>query len=180
MFCDGACINSGQRDSGVDPQGGCGIVFNCKEIMPNGFHVPLENNGIPHTSNRAELRAVIHGLGLRFWPGEGFESLVIACDSEYVVSGIADRLQKWIRRGWKTSAGKPVANQDLWKVLLEKLRELEGAGCHVQFWKIPREWNEADECAKAAAQVRVSVMMLLMAWLTNVTGEPLTDHRVAN
>ncbi|RPB29016.1 ribonuclease H-like protein [Terfezia boudieri ATCC MYA-4762] len=152
MFCDGACSNNGWGgNSVVEPRGGCGVVFTCKEIMPNGLSSPLEINGIPHTNNRAELRAVILGLDLRFWPGGGFESLVIACDSEYVVLGICDRLQTWIKRGWQTSAGRPVANIDLWKELLERLRELEKVGCHVQFWKIPREWNEADKCAKQAA-----------------------------
>ncbi|KAF8423041.1 ribonuclease H-like domain-containing protein [Tirmania nivea] len=153
MFCDGACINNGQGGTGVEPRGGCGVAFTCKAIMPNGLSMPLEFNGIAHTSNRAELRAVILGLCLRFWPGEGFESLVIACDSEYLVLGITKRLQTWIKRGWKTSSGRPVANMDLWKALLERLRDLEESGCHVQFWQIPREWNEADEYAKRAAEV---------------------------
>jgi len=154
MFCDGACSNNGRGgDGGVQPRGGCGVAFTSKEDTIKALSRPLEFNGIPHTSNRAELRAVILGLDRRVWTGEGFESLVIACDSEYVVLGITERLQTWIRRGWRTSAGTPVANADLWKELLERLRVLEGRGCHVQFWQIPREWNEADEYAKKAAAV---------------------------
>ncbi|KAF8455555.1 ribonuclease H-like domain-containing protein [Terfezia claveryi] len=153
MFCDGACSNNGWGVNNiVEPRGGCGVVFTSKEVMPNGLSKPLEINGITHTNNRAELRAVILGLSLRIWPGEGFESLVVACDSEYVVLGISERLGTWIKRGWKTSAGRPVANTDLWKELLERVRGLEKRGCHVQFWQIPRGWNEADECAKKAAK----------------------------
>ena len=37
--------------------------------------------------------------------------------------------------------------------LEKKLREMEKRGMLVQFWKIPREWNEADEYAKAGAVV---------------------------
>ena len=61
MFCDGACSNSGQGggDSGVEPRGGCGVVFTSKEKMPNGLNCPLGNSGTPHTNNRAELRAII-------------------------------------------------------------------------------------------------------------------------
>ena len=54
-------------------------------------------------------------------------------------------LRYWAREG------SPVANQDLWKKLEGKLREMEKKGMLVKFWKIPREWNEADEYAKAGA-----------------------------
>jgi len=159
MFCNGACISNEQGgNSGVEPRGGCGVVFSGREIMPNGLDSPLENNGIPHSSNRAALHAVILGLNLQFWPGGGFESMVIACDSEYVVLGVTEWLQKWIKRGWKNSAGRPVANADLWNKLLERLRELENDGCHVQFWQIPREWNEAYGCANKAAEVNSSLI----------------------
>lgn len=42
-------------------------------------------------------------------------------------------------------------NRDLWEALFDKLRELEAIGCLVQFWAIPRAWNEADKYAKEAA-----------------------------
>jgi len=121
--------------------------------MSDGINVPLENNGIPHTSHRAELRAAILGLALMYWPVGGFDSIVIACDSEYVVLGITERLRAWIKRDWKTGTGAPVANADLWKILLKELRDLEGSGCQVQFWQIPCEWNEAGEGAKKAVEV---------------------------
>lgn len=50
--------------------------------------------------------------------------------------------------GWKATARTPVANQDLWKILLENVRKLEELGCHIQFWQIPREWNEAGRYAE--------------------------------
>ncbi|KAF8441898.1 ribonuclease H-like domain-containing protein [Kalaharituber pfeilii] len=153
MFCDGACSNNGTNEDGrVQALGGCGVVFTCNEVG-QGIKLALENDGTTHTSNRAELRAIILGLGLRYWPGEGFESLVIATDSEYVVLGITERIHRWIENGWMTAEGRPVANKDLWEELLEKVRELEEGGCHVQFWQIPREWNEADKYAKEATSV---------------------------
>ena len=68
-----------------------------------------------------------------------------------MVNGISKWILKWRKNGWKTSSGSPVANQDLWNMLEEKLRKMEESGMLVQFWKIPREWNEADEYAKAGA-----------------------------
>jgi ribonuclease HI len=44
----------------------------------------------PATSNRAEMLAVINALLIHFWMGEGFERIVIATDSEYVVRGICE------------------------------------------------------------------------------------------
>ncbi|KAF8801233.1 ribonuclease H-like protein [Phlegmacium glaucopus] len=149
MFVDGSALGNGLPTA----RAGYGVVF-----APLQWFSPisdrLEQDGNPQTSNRAELRAVLASLTLRFWAGEGFPRIVLACDSEYVVKGISVWIFKWRRNGWKTVAGNPVANQDLWKKLEAKLREMEGKGMLVQFWKIPREWNEADEYAKAGA-VRV-------------------------
>ena len=65
------------------------------------------------TNNRMELLAAIMAL----------EALTAPCavslytDSQYVQKGIGEWLPNWIRRGWKTAAGDPVKNQDLWQRL---------------------------------------------------------------
>lgn len=111
----------------------------------------LEGDG-PETSNRAELRAAIAALTLREWDGEGFDTVVLACDSEYVVLGLSERIQKWIERGWRTASGSPVMNRDLWEMLLAELERKNMAGIMVKFWWIPRGSNEeADRLAKAGA-----------------------------
>jgi len=148
MFVDGSSLNNGSPDA----RAGFGVVF-----APLDWFSPisrrLEQDGNPQTSNRAELRAVLASLTLRFWAGEGYSRIVLACDSEYVVKGISEWILKWRKNGWKTTTGGSVANQDLWKKLEGKLREMEKRGMLVQFWKIPREWNEADEYAKAGAVI---------------------------
>ena len=148
MFVDGSALNNGSPNA----RAGYGVVFAPLEWF-SPISSPLEQDGHPQTSNRAELRAVLASLTLRFWAGEGFSRIVLACDSEYVVKVISEWIVKWRRNGWKTTTGSPVANQDLWKKLEEKLREMEKKGMLVQFWKIPREWNEADEYAKAGAVI---------------------------
>jgi len=40
-------------------------------------------------------------------------------DSEYVMKGMTEWIEGWQKRGWKTSAKKPVLNQDLWQKLLK-------------------------------------------------------------
>ena len=65
------------------------------------------------TNNRMELMAAISGL----------EALTEGCgitlftDSQYVRQGITEWMPSWVRRSWKTAAGAPVKNRDLWERL---------------------------------------------------------------
>ncbi|KAE8341835.1 hypothetical protein BDV24DRAFT_163058 [Aspergillus arachidicola] len=151
IYTDGACLDNG----GANPKAGCGIIF--KPDDAGYLRFPLENEGPtgeahPQTSNRAELRAVIAALRFRFWTGEGFNSLVIATDSEYVVEGVTSWVRGWIRRGWKTSMGAAVKNRDLWECLLGEMEKWDSNGMQVKFWRIPRDWNtDADYHARHAA-----------------------------
>ncbi len=42
-------------------------------------------------------------------------------DSQYVMKGMTEWYPGWIRRGWKTGDGKPVANRPLWEALAEEV-----------------------------------------------------------
>ncbi|MBS0456152.1 MAG: ribonuclease HI [Proteobacteria bacterium] len=65
------------------------------------------------TNNRMELMAAIAGLEALREPCE----VALHTDSKYVQQGITEWLPGWMRRGWKTSGGEPVKNQDLWQRL---------------------------------------------------------------
>jgi ribonuclease HI len=41
----------------------------------------------------------------------------LTTDSKYVMQGIQEWIANWKKRGWKTSARKPVKNVDLWQRL---------------------------------------------------------------
>ncbi len=43
--------------------------------------------------------------------------VVIVSDSAYVRGGITGWINKWKTNGWRTSARKPVLNEDLWREL---------------------------------------------------------------
>jgi len=61
-----------------------------------------------------EIRAALEAL--RSLPGE----LTVVSDSTYVVKCINDRwFAKWQRNGWRNSQKQEVANQDLWKPLID-------------------------------------------------------------
>lgn len=160
VFTDGACINNGQ----ANPKAGWAFVhgpraqgdpgndparFTAGRLEKKG---PFGDAG-GQTSNRAEMRAAIAALRFRHWPGEGFESMVIATDSEYVVEGATGWVRGWIRNGWKTRTGGDVKNKDLWECLLGDIERFQVEyGMRVEFWRIPRELNGiADSAAKTAA-----------------------------
>src|SRR6202161_294092 len=79
--------------------------------VPDG---PFASGADPATTNqRMEITAVVRGL-------EAIDGPVhVHSDSTYVVNCFRDRWwEGWRRRGWRNSAGKPVANRDLWEPLL--------------------------------------------------------------
>lgn len=76
------------------------------------------------TNNRMELRAVIEGL--RYVTDHRSGSPVeIRTDSEYVRKGITEWILRWKRNGWRTSAKKPVKNEQLWRELDDLNSQLE-------------------------------------------------------
>jgi len=89
---------------------------------PGGWGVLLEADGMQRelcggealtTNNRMELCAVIEALRALKRPCR----LEVWLDSEYVRKGITEWLAGWRVKGWRTAAGKPVKNVDLWQTL---------------------------------------------------------------
>ncbi len=68
------------------------------------------------TNQRMEVTAVLEALRAVSGPVE------VISDSTYVVNCFRQRWWAgWERRGWRNAAGKPVANQDLWRPLVDEV-----------------------------------------------------------
>ncbi|WP_411834546.1 ribonuclease HI [Pseudoxanthomonas mexicana] len=65
------------------------------------------------TNNRMELMAAIVALETLTEPCQ----VTLHSDSQYVRQGITEWMANWVRRNWKTAAGEPVKNRDLWERL---------------------------------------------------------------
>ena len=102
-----------------------------------------------HTTNqRMELRAVLEALREVSGPVE------VVSDSTYVVNCFRDRwYDGWLRRGWRNSNRKPVANRDLWEPLIgEYLSRPEEISFRWVKGHSGDEWNEiVDQLAAGAA-----------------------------
>lgn len=102
------------------------------------------------TNNRMELIAACQALEALTQPCE----VALYTDSEYLKKGITEWLPNWIRKNWRTAAGKPVLNQDLWERLYEATQR------HTIQWKWTRGhagnvYNERVD--QLATQARLSL-----------------------
>ena len=87
----------------------------------------LERSGFAKrtTNNRMELMAVIEALKEIATHGEwAGRPTTVSTDSQYVQKGITEWIHAWVRKGWKTSAKKPVKNLDLWSELWTLSRDI--------------------------------------------------------
>ncbi len=107
-FTDGAC-------SGNPGPGGWGALL----VAKNGETVlrerELRGGEAETTNNRMELMAAIAALEALDRPSD----ITLVTDSAYVKNGVTGWIESWKRNGWKTSAKKPVKNEDLWRRLDE-------------------------------------------------------------
>ncbi|MGQ4659778.1 ribonuclease HI [Lysobacter sp. F6437] len=101
IHTDGACL-------GNPGPGGWAALLRCK-----GREREVVGGEADTTNNRMELMAAIAALETL---SEACE-VVLHTDSQYVRQGITQWMANWVRRGWKTAAGAPVKNRDLWERL---------------------------------------------------------------
>lgn len=138
VYTDGACSNN--QAAGGQP-GGWGVAF------IDGRTYSGSNPST--TNNRMELTAVIEAL--KKTPRDS--KVDIYSDSAYIINAFQQNwIENWIKRGWKTSQGKSVENQDLWKKLIPLAQER-----NVQWIKVKghsgNKWNDmADRLAVEATE----------------------------
>ena len=135
IYTDGAC-------SGNPGPGGWGaiLMYRDKRREMSGFE--------PHTTNnRMELTGPIVALSALKEPCD----VTLYSDSAYLINAFEKHwIEGWQKKGWKTSSGTPVENQDLWFILLAQTRKH-----HVTFIKVkghadhPQN-NRCDELATGA------------------------------
>ena len=116
------------------PESGYGVFYGDGD--ERNVAVPLSSvDDIPGTNQRAELHALDHAVSNiadfldEYNPDKEY---VIHTDSQYVIKATTVWIKKWKSRGWTTSYGKSVANQDLIKRIFSNLnrvnKELEDNG----------------------------------------------------
>ena len=105
LYTDGAC-------SGNPGPGGWAYYLQCPE-----YYVEASGSMNDTTNNRMEMSAVIQGLAAAEERKLGVIDLYT--DSQYVHKGVTAWMAGWKRKHWKTAAGQPVKNRDLWEQINE-------------------------------------------------------------
>jgi ribonuclease HI len=103
VWTDGAC-------SGNPGPGGWAAIV----VGPDGTRPVELSGGAPHTTNnRMEYTAALEGL--RSLPAGS--SVCVVTDSTLMLDSMTKWIHGWKKKGWKTSSGAPVKNQDLVRAL---------------------------------------------------------------
>ena len=101
IFTDGAC-------RGNPGPGGYGCI-----IRHKGKTKELKGAVKKTTNNIMELTAAIVALNHLKEPCE----VTLTTDSQYLVKGMTEWIEGWIRKGWINSSRQPVKNRGLWQEL---------------------------------------------------------------
>jgi ribonuclease HI len=107
----------------------------------------------PQTTNqRMELLAVVRALDANRGP------VLIVSDSTYVVNCFKQRWWSgWRQKGWRNAKGEPVANQDLWRPLIETVVDLRASEVELAWVKghSGHPMNDlVDQLANTAARLQ--------------------------
>lgn len=106
IFTDGAC-------KGNPGPGGWAAI-----LRMGAHEKELIGGAAETTNNRMEMTAILRGLSALKEPC----TVTIHTDSRYVIDGMTKWIFGWQKRGWVNAAKKPVANDDLWRELLDAAR----------------------------------------------------------
>ena len=138
LITDGACL-------GNPGPGGWACILRFGQLSKE-----LSGSVRHTTNNRMELTAAIEGLRALKEPCE----VEVVTDSEYLKNGITQWIHGWKRNGWRTSAKKPVVNQDLWQALDELCRVQTVAWTWTKGHANHADNNRCDELATQAARMQ--------------------------
>ena len=98
IYTDGAC-------KGNPGPGGYGCI-----IVQDGKTLELKGGNKSTTNNIMEMTAIVVALQQLKEPSE----VELTTDSQYVVKGMTEWINGWIRKNWVTASKQPVKNKDLW------------------------------------------------------------------
>lgn len=140
LYTDGAC-------SGNPGPGGWAYIL---KHPASGAAKERAGGERDTTNNRMELTAVIEGMRAL----KSSSRVDLYSDSQYVLNGLKTWMDDWKKRGWKTSAKKPVKNQDLWEIL-DEMRKLHQIRFH---WvRGHSEHPENERCDQMAVEAREAI-----------------------
>lgn len=142
-------------DGSAEPNPGAGAYATIVEFVDKEgqYHRDEFSKGyVETTNNRMELMGAI--AGLEYLKKLGLDSscnVEMISGSQYLVEGLRNWLDGWIKNGWKDSQNRPLKNQDLWKQLATLKDMYKISAAWVEGHKEHPYNKECDNLAKMAA-----------------------------
>jgi ribonuclease HI len=123
IYADESCLGNGRE--GSNPGGAAGVI---EYQAPDGSAIVRFDYWISEpatTNNRMALRSAIEAFRILSREGGRFRVLFTS-DSQYLVTGMKEWVDGWIRRGWRRKTGA-LENAELWQqaVALRDPHEIE-------------------------------------------------------
>ncbi|PID83443.1 ribonuclease HI [Candidatus Campbellbacteria bacterium] len=103
IYTDGSSLNN-------PGDGGWGVIFfaNKKVMEMAGYQANA-------TNNQMEMMAIYKAFETIISKNAQEYDIQIYSDSKYVIQGLTEWIESWIKNGWKNSAKKEVKNKKLWQ-----------------------------------------------------------------
>lgn len=112
----------GSARGNPDGPGGYGCILRYIDSKGTVHEREYSQGYVKTTNNRMEMMAVIVGLEALTKPCQ----VLVVSDSKYVTDAFNQKwMDSWLKKNWKTSTGKPVKNQLLWKRMLKAMEPHE-------------------------------------------------------
>lgn len=138
IYTDGAC----SAKNGHGPGGAAACVLNKDRGLSSS---PIALNCKDTTNQQMELSAVILGLTKAFnlikvfsqIYKEDCKAITVNSDSAYVINCMNQHWYvNWLKNGWINSKRQPVANRELWELLLKLLKVFNSNKYKITFNKV--------------------------------------------
>ncbi|KAG8200427.1 hypothetical protein JTE90_000510 [Oedothorax gibbosus] len=121
VFTDGASSCNGTEDA----KAGIGVYWGPGNELNTSARLPGRQ-----TNNRAEIHAAVHALQQA--RQLGIKNVRLYTDSQFVIKGITEWIDKWKQKNWMSSNGKPVINKEDFMVLDRARQGLNVDWCYVK------------------------------------------------
>ena len=142
VWTDGSCLANGRKGS----VGGVGVFFGVDDSR--NISEALSPQDVPHTNQKAELRAITLALKVLLRnkeEGKKEEHVTIYTDSMYSVNCIDKWAENWEKNGWKTVGGQKVKNLELIQKAVRRYRKAKRMYKSVNFKHINSHTKEPND-----------------------------------
>jgi ribonuclease HI len=150
-YADGAC-------SGNPGPGGWASVV----VTPAGHASGRSGAEVQSTNNRMEIMAARDAVSRAVTIAgtqDGTKAIVVHVDSTYVRDGIGSWIKGWKRNGWRTAAGQPVKNKELWQDLDTAVSAARTSGYTVEFaWVKGHSGHPGNERCDLEARLEIAAL----------------------